>query len=280
VVRAAGSIGLELEKTYDSHTLCIQKSSPSGPFGSDHIITGETQEKKATANPAESSLYTTVANEEWSPLERQDTHGIHTSTMAGGGNSPMTAGDTATMPTPKLEQFPLHMPPSSCPALPSHQSSSLPSTPYIAAREPPNECRTPSPIVKGSDITSPRSARSESDTGTRPSGRTAFLAGCKFETGMAFSRRRIPYSLGGDRLERVTSGVKKQLDPNEEEKLSGDMRELYDRILPSAESEDRRMRFVEKLERILNGQWPGNSIKVHVFGSSGNLLCTTDSDGQ
>lgn len=97
---------------------------------------------------------------------------------------------------------------------------------------------------------------------------------------MAFSRRRIPYSLGGDRLERVTSGLKKQLDPNEEEKLSGDMRELYDRILPSAESENRRARFVEKLERILNGQWPGNSIKVHVFGSSGNLLCTTDSDGQ
>lgn len=97
---------------------------------------------------------------------------------------------------------------------------------------------------------------------------------------MAFSRRRIPYALGGDRLDRERSEVKKRLDPNEEEKLSGDMRELYDRILPSAESEERRARFVEKLERILNGQWPGNSIKVHVFGSSGNLLCTTDSDGQ
>ncbi|MCJ1248096.1 hypothetical protein MMC30_005311 [Trapelia coarctata] len=182
------------------------------------------------------------------------------------------------MPTPTLEKFPLRMPYTSRPVLPSHQSNSLPSTPYIAARELPNECRTPSPIVKGSEMASPRSARSESDTGARPSGRTAFLAGCKFETGMAFSRRRIPYSLGGDRLERVTSGLKKQLDPNEEEKLSGDMRELYDRILPSVESEDRRTRFVEKLERILNGQWLGNSIKVHVFGSSGNLLCTTDSD--
>ena len=192
----------------------------------------------------------------------------------------MTAGDTATMPTSTLEPFPVHMPSSSRPVIPSHQSSSLPSTPYIAARELPNECRTPSPIVKGSEMTSPRSARSESDTGTRASGKTAFLAGCKFETGMAFSRRRIPYSLGGDRLERVTSGLKKQLDPNEEEKLSGDMRELYDRILPSTESEDRRAKFVEKLERILNGQWPGNHIKVHVFGSSGNLLCTTDSDGQ
>ena len=192
----------------------------------------------------------------------------------------MTGGDTATMSTPTLEQFPLHIPSTSRPALPSHQSSSLPSTPYIGARELPNECRTPSPIVKGLEMTSPRSARSESDTGTRPAGRPAFLAGCKYETGMAFSRRRIPYALGGDRLDRERSEVKKQLDPNEEEKLSGDMRELYDRILPSAESEERRARFVEKLERILNGQWPGNSIKVHVFGSSGNLLCTTDSDGQ
>lgn len=36
---------------------------------------------------------------------------------------------------------------------------------------------------------------------------------------------------------------------------------------------------MKKLEKILRGQWPGSDIKVHVFGSSGNLLCTTDSDG-
>lgn len=58
------------------------------------------------------------------------------------------------------------------------------------------------------------------------------------------------------------------------------MRELYDRILPSAESEERRAKFKQKLERILNEQWPGNDIKVHVFGSSGNMLCSSDSDGQ
>ena len=74
--------------------------------------------------------------------------------------------------------------------------------------------------------------------------------------------------------------VKKHLDPAEEEKLTGDMRELYDRLLPSAESEDRRARFVRKLEKILNDRWPGHGIKAHVFGSSGNLLCSNDSDGE
>ena len=96
---------------------------------------------------------------------------------------------------------------------------------------------------------------------------------------MAFSRRRVPYSVGGDKLERASSMPKKYLDPNEEEKLSGDMRELYDRLLPSNESEERRSKFVQKVEKLLNEQWPGNNIKVFVFGSSGNMLYSTDSDG-
>lgn len=95
---------------------------------------------------------------------------------------------------------------------------------------------------------------------------------------MAYSRRRIPYSFGSDILEPVQK-VKKSLDPAEESKLSGDMRELYDRILPSAESEKRRSDFVAKLEKLLNDKWPGSDIKVHVFGSSGNMLYTNDSDG-
>lgn len=73
---------------------------------------------------------------------------------------------------------------------------------------------------------------------------------------------------------------KKYLDPAEEEKLSGDMRELYGRLLPSGESDQRRAKFVQKLEQILNQQWTGSEIKVHVFGSSGNMLCTSDSDGE
>jgi DNA polymerase sigma len=71
---------------------------------------------------------------------------------------------------------------------------------------------------------------------------------------------------------------KKTLTPDEREKLSGDMRELYDRLLPSQESEENRAKLVHKLERILNEEWPGQDIRVNVFGSSGNLLSSTDSD--
>lgn len=90
----------------------------------------------------------------------------------------------------------------------------------------------------------------------------------------------MPYSLGGDKLEQQAGPLKAHLDPDEDKKLSGDMRELYDRLLPSAESEERRVKFVQKLETLLNTQWPGNKIRVHVFGSSGNKLCTNASDGQ
>ncbi|KAK5154666.1 hypothetical protein LTR04_005938 [Oleoguttula sp. CCFEE 6159] len=79
-------------------------------------------------------------------------------------------------------------------------------------------------------------------------------------------------------LEPAEAPLKVALDPAEEDRLSGDMRELYDRLLPSAESEKRRAQLVEKLESLFNNEWPGYSIKVHVFGSSGNLLCSNDSD--
>lgn len=89
----------------------------------------------------------------------------------------------------------------------------------------------------------------------------------------------MPYSLGGDLLPEEKEGLKEKLTPEEEEKLSGDMREMYDRLLPSAESDNRRKQLVKKLEKLLNNQWPGSNIKVHVFGSSGNKLCSSDSDG-
>ena len=92
-------------------------------------------------------------------------------------------------------------------------------------------------------------------------------------------RRRFMYTEGGDKpLGKAKETPKVALEPHEEDKLSGDMRELYDRLLPSPESEDRRARLVKKLERILNEEWPDNDIRVNVFGSSGNLLSSTDSD--
>ena len=96
---------------------------------------------------------------------------------------------------------------------------------------------------------------------------------------MAHFRRRMPYSLGGELLPDDPGPLKEQLDPKDDEKLTHDMTELYNSLLPSEESEERRARFVTKLENLLNQRWPGNDIKVHVFGSSGNKLCSSDSDG-
>ncbi|PWY91457.1 hypothetical protein BO94DRAFT_462405 [Aspergillus sclerotioniger CBS 115572] len=159
------------------------------------------------------------------------------------------------------------------PPLTSQQSNSLPSTPYQHARKISFHSRSPSP-PHGS--TSPRSTHSES-THLPPSLRKQF-SGCKYETAMAFFRRRIPYSLGADLLPEDKEGLKERLEPEEDKRLSADMLEVYDRLLPSAESDDRRRQLVRKLEKLFNDQWPGCNIKVHVFGSSGNKLCSSDSD--
>jgi DNA polymerase sigma len=102
---------------------------------------------------------------------------------------------------------------------------------------------------------------------------------CKYETSYAFGKRRMQYDIGDAPLETPKEEPQKSLDPDQDKKLSGDMRELYDRLLPTEDSEKRRKSLVEKLERILYKEFPGNDFKVHVFGSSGNLLCTSESDG-
>lgn len=90
----------------------------------------------------------------------------------------------------------------------------------------------------------------------------------------------MQYDIGDAPLERPAEEPKVALNPDEEMKLSGDMRELYDRLLPSLESDNNRRRLVEKLETILKSQWPDQRFKVHIFGSSGNMLCTSESDGK
>src|SRR5271170_5869955 len=152
-------------------------------------------------------------------------------------------------------------------ALTSQKSNSLPSTPYQRPRNHPHRSPSPSP-GRSALNSSPRSSHSDSNHSLpqlRKAGR-----GCKYETGMARARRRVPYSLGPDKLEAEVKPLKAHLNPAEDEKLSGDMRELYDRLQPSAESEERRGCLLAKLEKLLNDKWPGHSIQVVVFGSSGN----------
>jgi hypothetical protein len=161
---------------------------------------------------------------------------------------------------------------------PAH-SSSVPSTPHQRARQFSLGSRDPSP--SGNHNHSPRSVYSETN-GTLPSLRPlpARLGGCQYETSQINSRRRMPYSGGSDRLERLDlRTVKAKLTEDEERKLSTDMRELYDRLLPTSGVEENRKKLVKKLEKIFNDEWPGHDIRAHPFGSSGNLLCSDDSDG-
>lgn len=162
----------------------------------------------------------------------------------------------------------------------SMQSNSVPTTPHQRPRKLSFESREPSPTQTGSH--SPRSAYSESNL-TYPPPKNAFarLARCPYETAMALTRRRMAYKIGSERLPKLTAAeVKSSLSADEEKRLTRDMRQVFDDLLPTAESEARRMKLVAKLEKLFNTEWPGHDIQVHMFGSSGNLLCTDTSDGK
>ena len=214
----------------------------------------------------------TLFDQRWNRYMIPDTHGNAKTSSIPGGKSPIASRKTSNMPWKLSTDTSPEA--TNRPPLTSQQSNSLPSTPYQHARKISFHSRSPSP-PHGS--TSPRSTHSES-THLPPSLRKQF-SGCKYETAMAFFRRRIPYSLGADLLPEEKEGLKGRLEPEEEKRLSADMLEVYDRLLPSAESDDRRRQLVRKLEKLFNDQWPGCNIKVHVFGSSGNKLCSSDSDG-
>ncbi|GFP59071.1 poly(A) RNA polymerase cid13 [Trichoderma asperellum] len=157
-------------------------------------------------------------------------------------------------------------------------SSSVPSTPHQHARQFSFESREPSP--NNGNNHSPRSAYSETNSAL-PSLRPLppRLGGCKYETAQVNSRRRIPYSTGSERLEKLDlKTVKSKLSESEEKKLAADMNEIYNKLLPTDKIEENRRKLVNKLETIFNDEWPGHDIKVHLFGSSGNLLCSDDSD--
>lgn len=66
----------------------------------------------------------------------------------------------------------------------------------------------------------------------------------------------------------------------EEHKLTSDMIDLFQLLEPSADDQTRRERVVDKLSHLLNEEMPDKDIQVSMFGSSGNLLHTKNSDGQ
>jgi len=146
------------------------------------------------------------------------------------------------------------------PPIHSQHSNSVPSTPYQQPRDLRFHSRSPSPN-KGLRNNSPRSVVSEV-VGLGTAQRSQPVV-CKFETGAEIRKRRIPYVEGGnEELGPPKKEPKRSLEPEEHESLRTQMDELYQQLLPSDENEE----------------WPGNDIRVNVFGSSGNLLSSSDSD--
>lgn len=90
----------------------------------------------------------------------------------------------------------------------------------------------------------------------------------------------MPYSLGIEKLETVNpEEIKSKLTKSEEKKLTAGVGYLYNNLLPTDAVTQTQRRFVQKLEGILNDEWPGHRIHVHVFGSLGNLLSFDHSEG-
>ncbi|CDH52498.1 pap 25a associated domain family [Lichtheimia corymbifera JMRC:FSU:9682] len=67
-------------------------------------------------------------------------------------------------------------------------------------------------------------------------------------------------------------------DRHIEDALSVDILELHESLLPTMDSYVRRTKFVNKIETILNEEWPGHDIRAYLFGSSENDLGTSTSD--
>ncbi|KAI1779235.1 hypothetical protein F4818DRAFT_243464 [Hypoxylon cercidicola] len=194
----------------------------------------------------------------------------------------ITGKDTPPKMPPKKSDLSHPLPPRPKPStspsnLPPH-SSSVPSTPQQHARKFSFESRDQSPNANQSH--SPRSAYSETN-GSLPSLRPLppRQGGCKYETGLKHSRRRMPYSIGSDPLEKTDlQTIKVKLSEGDERRLTAGISDLYDALQPTEKVEAKRGLLVKKLETILNDAWPGHDIRVHLFGSSGNLLCSDDSD--
>ncbi|KAG0265449.1 hypothetical protein BG011_004669 [Mortierella polycephala] len=67
--------------------------------------------------------------------------------------------------------------------------------------------------------------------------------------------------------------------PHESEaKLSMEMVDLFEDLLPTQESHERRTVLISKIEKILRTEWPEQDIQAHPFGSTVNDLGTSSSD--
>lgn len=161
------------------------------------------------------------------------------------------------------------------PRLISQTSNSLPSTPRQHPRDYHLRTRTPSAEIALNGHASPRSVSAEQSRllSMRPTN-----PACRFQSTQT-SKRRIAYTIGDSPLLPPIEEPKRVLYLDEEQRLEAEVDRLYKELQPTEESQKNRLKVVEKLRRILKDEWPDKNFQVTVFGSSGNLLCTSKSDG-
>ncbi|KAG9062613.1 hypothetical protein KI688_004915 [Linnemannia hyalina] len=78
--------------------------------------------------------------------------------------------------------------------------------------------------------------------------------------------------------QRRLQDVPIMLSPEREGRLTMEMYSLFETILPTEESHQRRTRLIGKIEEIVETEWPGQDIRVLPFGSTINDLGTNTSD--
>ncbi|CAO3594691.1 unnamed protein product [Absidia cylindrospora] len=76
----------------------------------------------------------------------------------------------------------------------------------------------------------------------------------------------------------LTADIPFMLDYMAEDQLCTFMLSQYEELLPTKESYYHRMALVQKIERLLNDEWPNKGIRAILFGSSVNDLGTNQSD--
>ncbi|KAI2488475.1 Poly RNA polymerase cid13 [Pyrenophora tritici-repentis] len=250
----------------------VHQSASQTPFPavivSPHSLSPPPQRDSGRSAPKKPSAKTAQARPDTTDGHKESQRSVPTSapTMTSNGVSNTASKREDAAPQTRSQR----------PSIVSQHSNSVPSTPLQVARKYSTRSRSPSPNG-GLGSHSPRSVSSEANS-TMPTLRPARPFKCRFETNVGMlGRRRMPYQ-SDEILEKAKEEPKKSLDPHEDDKLSGDMRELYDRLEPKQEDTDNRERFVRKVQRILETEFPGTKIMVHVFGSSGNMLWTSESD--
>ncbi|KAK9467606.1 hypothetical protein V1512DRAFT_252747 [Lipomyces arxii] len=150
-----------------------------------------------------------------------------------------------------------------------HDTASV--SPSLSDSHVQPKSRTPSPTTKKTSTTEQH--LSITSTPLRVE------SGCQYETALINAKRRIPYSLGANPLSYTpASRHYETLSAENEKKITADMKTLFESLQPSEKNASARHKFIVKIEKALNDEWPGHDIRVHPFGSTENLLCTNDSD--